>query len=461
LTRRLGVDLVAATLACAVFAGGAAAGVPANGANDDAYPAAGDTLLEDHALVVPAPGVLANDEPLLEPRCVTSYLDTGLEGSLGSGVAEDGSFTFTPTANWNGTTSFSYGMATTVAGVCPEIPEDTATVTITVTAVNDPPVIALRGACAGGVTVAEDSGAFDDGPCVTVESFGPNEDGQRLDDWTVATNHPELFSVGPSITVSGDVNGRLAFTPAPNAHGSALVTVRARDSSGTARGGMDLSAPVTFAITITSVNDAPTANADTFIVLADRTLTINPPGILANDSDVDGDSLAARKVTSPAHGVLTLADDGGFSYTPASGYTGLDAFSYRATDRTANSAIRVVTLNVIGIPVPTPTIAPPPTAGPSAAPSAEPTVAPPPTGSPEPTPSSDPRATAPPSAATTAAASRGPGSTPDPEPTAGTGGLSLPVLVVLLVLLSLLAFGAAILVPKWLESRGTGRPFRD
>ena len=76
--------------------------------------------------------------------------DSGLEGSLASGVAEDGSFTFNPTANWNGTTSFAYDMAVLVAGVCPDGPVETATVSITVASVNDPPVIALGGACIAG-----------------------------------------------------------------------------------------------------------------------------------------------------------------------------------------------------------------------------------------------------------------------------------------------------------------------
>lgn len=453
-TKRLGIGFVAAALACAIVSGSAVAG-GTGGATDDAYPSGGDLLLEDQSLAVPAPGVLANDEPLLGSKCVTDFHTDELDGSLGSS-AEDGSFTFTPAADFHGTTSFTYDKAALVAGVCSDLVEGTATVTITVTPVNDPPTAVLGGVCDGsGVTVAEDSGAFDDGPCVTVDSFGPKEGGQGLDGWTLATNHPELFAAGPSITVSGSANGRLAFTPAPNAHGSALVTVRARDDGGTAGGGTNLSNGVEFSITITPVNDAPTAVPDTFFVLVDRPLTVNPPGVLSNDSDIDGDSLTAKKVSSPAHGVLTLAADGGFTYTPASEYTGLDAFSYRAFDGTDNSAIRLVTLNVSAIPIPTPTTAPP-TAVPSAAPSAEATVAPLPSGSPEPSASIDPNASPPPSAAATAAASGGPGSTPAPEPTAGSGGLSIPVLVVLLLFLSLLAFGAAYFVPKWLESRRNG-----
>ncbi len=442
--RRLAIGLLTAALACAVAGGIAVAGA-APDAIDDAYPA-----IEDQNLVVPAPGVLGNDETPAGSMCVTSIIDSD-QGH--AEVSEDGSFTFTPETDFHGTTTFVYRMAVLVAGVCPETFADSAAVSITVAPVNDPPVIALGGLCIGGVTVAEDSGAFDDGPCVTVQSFGPEEGGQGLDAWTVSTNHPELFSAGPSMTVGGSVNGRLAFTPAAHAHGSALVTVRARDDGGTSRGGVNLSQPLTFAITVSSVNDAQTASPDSFIVLADRTLNVNAPGVLSNDGDIDGDSLGAMGMTSPAHGVVTLAADGGFSYTPATGFTGVDAFSYRATDGTAFSATRVVTLNVTGIPTQPPTMTPATDVPPSGVPSAEATLAPLPSGSPEPTSSLEPGTSPAPSGAPSGV----PGSTPAPEPTAGSGGLSIPVLVVLLLFLSLVIFGGAVLVPKWLESQRTGR----
>ena len=84
-------------------------------------------------------------------------------------------------------------------------------------------------------------------------------------------------------------------------------------------------------ITVASVNDAPTATADSFIVLKDRTLNVGVPGVLINDHDVDGDTLG-----EPGHRceprTLLLAPSGAFSYTPASGYVGTDGFSYHASD---------------------------------------------------------------------------------------------------------------------------------
>ena len=47
------------------------------------------------------------------------------------------------------------------------------------------------------------------------------------------------------------------------------------------------------------------------------------PGVLANDTDADGDTLTATGVTQPGHGTVTLADNGSFTYVPASGFHGV------------------------------------------------------------------------------------------------------------------------------------------
>ena len=60
--------------------------------------------------------------------------------------------------------------------------------------------------------------------------------------------------------------------------------------------------------------------------------------MLANDTDVDGDTLTAVLVTGPAHGTLTLNADGSFTYTPTANYNGTDSFTYKANDGTARLA---------------------------------------------------------------------------------------------------------------------------
>src|SRR5207249_10650970 len=88
----------------------------------------------------------------------------------------------------------------------------------------------------------------------------------------------------------------------------------------------------TVTLTIGGVNDPPTANDDSYTVNEDTTLTVNAPGVLANDTDVDGNTLTAIRVSGPSHGTLALNADGSFSYTPAANYNGPDSFTYRIND---------------------------------------------------------------------------------------------------------------------------------
>ena len=60
-------------------------------------------------------------------------------------------------------------------------------------------------------------------------------------------------------------------------------------------------------IAVASTNDLPVATADTYATNEDTPLTVGAPGVLANDTDVDGDPLSAALVTGPAHGTLSAA----------------------------------------------------------------------------------------------------------------------------------------------------------
>ncbi|MCB1134263.1 MAG: cadherin-like domain-containing protein, partial [Verrucomicrobiae bacterium] len=97
---------------------------------------------------------------------------------------------------------------------------------------------------------------------------------------------------------------------------------------------------------VTAPNAAPVANPDSYSVASGGVLAIAAPGVLANDSDADGDALTAVPDSAPAHGTLDLDADGGFTYTPDSGYTGTDSFTYHANDGETNSPSVVVTLSV-------------------------------------------------------------------------------------------------------------------
>lgn len=98
-------------------------------------------------------------------------------------------------------------------------------------------------------------------------------------------------------------------------------------------------------------NAAPVAASDEYRAHADVMLSVAAPGLLANDSDSNGDSLSARLVGGPANGTLTLQPDGSFDYAPAAGFTGTDEFRYAARDGTRESAAATVTIDVGEIPL--------------------------------------------------------------------------------------------------------------
>src|SRR5204862_4318751 len=81
----------------------------------------------------------------------------------------------------------------------------------------------------------------------------------------------------------------------------------------------------------------------------DTQLTVIAAGILANDSDLDGDTLSATLVSQPTHGMLTLNTNGGFTYLPATNYNGSDSFTYQANDGALNSGIATVSITIGGV----------------------------------------------------------------------------------------------------------------
>ena len=139
----------------------------------------------------------------------------------------------------------------------------------------------------------------------------------------VTNDKPELFSAQPAISP----NGTLTYTPAPNANGTANVTVVAKDNGGTALGGHDTSAPCTFALKINAVNDCPTTIAPAAFEVVDGTAKT----VTLTGADVDGDVLTFSIATAPAHGSATIAGNV-VTYTSASGYSGPDTFTYKVSD---------------------------------------------------------------------------------------------------------------------------------
>ncbi|NLS94972.1 MAG: cadherin-like domain-containing protein, partial [Planctomycetaceae bacterium] len=102
-------------------------------------------------------------------------------------------------------------------------------------------------------------------------------------------------------------------------------------------------------VTVNNVNDAPVASNDIYLTDAINPLVVGAAsGVLANDTDPDtGDTLTAYVVTGPSEGSLTLNTDGSFTYTPNSGFTGPDTFTYEARDpqNASSQATVTITLN--------------------------------------------------------------------------------------------------------------------
>lgn len=94
------------------------------------------------------------------------------------------------------------------------------------------------------------------------------------------------------------------------------------------------------------LTSGPIASNDLYTGNAGSTLSIQGPGVLANDSSPSGTPLNASLVSPPTNGVLNLSVDGSFTYEPATGFSGLDHFSYIASDGVNQSSVATVTLVV-------------------------------------------------------------------------------------------------------------------
>ena len=129
-------------------------------------------------------------------------------------------------------------------------------------------------------------------------------------------------------------NGGGSFTYVPDADydGSDTFTYTISDAAGATD-------TATVTITITPANDPPVAGNDAYVTLMDTDLVIAAPGLVGNDGDPDsGDTIILQTTPvsglGPTHGTVVIDADGlgGFTYTPAAGYTGPDSFTYRVTD---------------------------------------------------------------------------------------------------------------------------------
>ncbi|NEU08701.1 tandem-95 repeat protein, partial [Flavihumibacter sp. R14] len=93
-------------------------------------------------------------------------------------------------------------------------------------------------------------------------------------------------------------------------------------------------------------NDAPVALNDAYNTTEETPVSVPLPGVMTNDSDIDGDAITAIKVTDPANGTLVFNADGSFTYTPNANFNGTDSFTYKVNDGTLESNIATVIITV-------------------------------------------------------------------------------------------------------------------
>lgn len=279
-------------------------------------------------------------------------------------VSSDGTLTYKPAANANGTAVVTVRAIDDGASDAPNVnTSEVQTFTISIAAVNDAPVFTAG----GNVTVAEDSGPYSAAWATGIAPAAglldspqtATDEASQVVDFIADVDQPGLFSVQPTISSTG----QLEFTPEQDAFGSAVVVVTAVDRGPAGGLNVNTSAAQTFTITLTPVNDRPDAVGDSYSSDENQVLALGSPGLLANDTDVDlpADSLAAvaETTTSALGAVVVIGQDGSFSYDPSSvtaiqqlttGQSVLDSFVYRIEDAAGTvSDPATVTVNVSGI----------------------------------------------------------------------------------------------------------------
>ncbi|MCA9881285.1 MAG: cadherin-like domain-containing protein, partial [Thermomicrobiales bacterium] len=159
------------------------------------------------------------------------------------------------------------------------------------------------------------------------------------------SSQPDSFAPDPRIPSPLPSGSALAVFNGTNANGTWTLFVDdadddTPDSSGSIAAGWSL--------TITTANGVPRTGADSFATQAGKTLTIPAAGVLANDTDPDGDALTAILAGEPGRGTVTLAPDGSFSYRANRKAKGTDTFTYLAQDATGLTALETVTIQIKG-----------------------------------------------------------------------------------------------------------------
>lgn len=278
---------------------------------------------EDTTLTVNAvDGLLSNDRDAdFDPLTVNPVVLTApLNGSVT--LAQDGSFSYTPAANFTGLDSFRYELLDDSGGSA------AAVVRMNINNVNDPP------------TAIDDGTATEENTPVTIDVLvndsDPEGDSLTITEASVSANQG---------TVEITSSSSLLFTPRSNFVGIAQVSYTVSDNNG------GVSSATAF-VAVGNANQPPIAVDDSYSVNEDEVLRVTNgsglPLLTANDSDPDGDNISVfpQPVSDVSNGTLNLGGSGNFTYTPDDNFFGTDTFQYQLRDTSGSTSVATVTITI-------------------------------------------------------------------------------------------------------------------
>jgi hypothetical protein len=235
--------------------------------------------------------------------------DKRLDPQLGTTVVGPDGLPWTADDGWRprNSAAAAYGPQVTVGG------GDTPTTTVT--AVND----AFSG-------INEDSAAV-------LLSVLSNDTVSPAGTLSISSVGPA--SKGGTVSVSGS---SVSYRPAANAFGTETFSYTAREAGGA-------TATATATVTVTAVNDPPAAGANSYTVEANTTAATFT--VLANDTDIDGDTLTITDLSATDNGGTVSVSDSALSYSPALNFFGTESFSYTISDGNGATATASVTVTVV------------------------------------------------------------------------------------------------------------------
>ncbi|MGC8828171.1 MAG: FG-GAP-like repeat-containing protein [Verrucomicrobiia bacterium] len=245
----------------------------------------------------------------------------------GSLSGTEPNLTYTPDPDFYGIDTFKFYVTADMQGSV------TATVTVVVTPVNDPPTFTLSGS---DITVLEDAPQQIINNWATGISKGAYNETSQGFRFILSNNNPSLFQIQPYMTVTG----RLIFKPSKNANGTATVTVTLKDTGGTANGGIDETTD-TFTINVTAVNDPPSFNIGRTVTVLEDCGPVTSNNWAYNISAGGGADESSQtlnfeilNVSKPELFAVqpAIAPNGTLTFTPADDAFGTAAVTVRLVD---------------------------------------------------------------------------------------------------------------------------------